>query len=1092
MTSAYTTNQSALLLPKLKDDCDVKSGNPGIWDSQATKAFNDVASSLDYKAPGEVKSVSSVPTVWARPLSMEMALHNDAYPIREQMIIQWQGMLAALALAEVRGFPIKAQLLELGTKKDSHVFARSLYELLPDDGNRLYTFNNRKHPWEDLYIFTWNNQPVGMTSPSTLVVPSEQGIWDGLAWWNANTLQFQPVHNYLNNPEKAQLVFWLDNLRREIKGHNGDSKAVDRIVGLINGFIKSLGVTSTPNFQLSDNLAFFDIEINRGALVALNLPVKVESQESNVRVVPSLVKPNLPPLLIIDRAIATAWNEPPQNIWVYEGKTLAAFRPEDLEIWNKSRKVICLQSEDLFLPDLKFIDEEGILPGALLPEGTQALLFNGRNITPLIPLNSILLNYFTPEDLTKKLKLQLVNNGAGGSQIRVTLTLPLYGVKGGKAPQNFFLVKDYPLLEENIIYQVPVLEVWPDFRAEGWKEYYGFYYDAEYGEETFQINFPTATVKNIHSFKEGKGFYQVVRLEEFPTFIECKDVYTNTIGLILLQTPEQIIINAEWVVGVDFGTSFTNVYVNKNDRVVERLNLENLHKKVTDVSIDTRFPVLFEFFIPESFIPIDKPFPMSTVLTTRGKTNARDEDSSPIFDGRLYVPDRNRFSPQETWIKTNLKWSATNPTDNQLFLKHLALHITAMAAKNGVKKIQWSLSFPSAFSSKEQQNYAINWQRLTEHLQAKTGIQHSSPGRDNTTYFRTESLAVAQYFAENEGHDLVSTTCIDIGGGTSDISIWQDDKLLHQCSVQLAGRDLFSQFIEMNPNFLKIFELNTNDWTKIKGPAFNAKLDVWMRLEAATWLEKKRDTFEENPDFQGLVRLMAIGVSGLYFYVGQILSVLHQENKYTLDEITPVYIGGNASRLLHWLAEGGRFDRNSQINCLLSRMMSVASGFPDTEQLTRLSQNPKDEVACGLVLRDRRLQGLDRREIDHVITGEDCKINDQEFGWQKRLDFRGKSISKYEIPELTQLKLFLNTFHASLDDLRIDSIQPLQSYEFEQEYPDDPDAEYNQKLWRETERELRNSLNGIRGDVDDIREEPPFILGLKALLRVLGKRCAGK
>ncbi len=54
--------------------------------------------------------------------------------------------------------------------------------------------------------------------------------------------------------------------------------------------------------------------------------------------------------------------------------------------------------------------------------------------------------------------------------------------------------------------------------------------------------------------------------------------------------------------------------------------------------------------------------------------------------------------------------------------------------------------------------------------------------------------------------------------------------------------------------------------------------------------------------------------------------------------------------------------------------MSVASGFPDTEQLTRLSQNPKDEVACGLVLRDKRLQGLDRREIDHVITGEDCKI----------------------------------------------------------------------------------------------------------------------
>ncbi|MEY3331824.1 MAG: hypothetical protein RLZZ176_124 [Cyanobacteriota bacterium] len=1089
MTSAYTSNQSALLLPKLKDDCDVKSGNPGIWDAQAPKAFNDVASSLDYKAPGEVKSVSSVPTVWARPLSMEMALHNDAYPIREQMITQWQGMLAALALAEVRGFPIKAQLLQLGDQKSNHVFAHSLYELLPDPVNTLYTLNNNKHPWEDLYVFTWNNQPVGMTSPSTLVVPSEQGNWRGLQWWKDG--QLQSPHNYLNQTEKAQLAFWLNNLSKEIRRYQGQSKAIDRTVGLVNGFINSLGVRTTPDFQFSNNPAYFEVEINRGALTALNLPIKVEVKESNVRVVPSFVKPNVPPLLIIDQTIATAWNEPPQNISIHEGKTLAALRPEDIENWNRNRQVICLESKDLFLPDLKFIDQEGILPGALLPEGIQSLVFKNRNITPLIPLNSILLNYFTPEDLTKKVKLQLVNNGAGGSQVRLTLNLPLYGVRGGNAPQNFFLTKDYPLLEENIIYEVPVLEVWPDFRAEGWKEYYGFYYDAEYGEETFQVSFPTATANNIHTFKEGKGLYQVVRFEEFPSFIECKDTYTNTIGLILLHSPELINLNGEWVVGVDFGTSFTNVYVNKNDRVVECLNLENLHKKVTDVSIDTRFPVLFEFFIPESFIPIDRPFPMSTVLTSRGKTNARDEDSAPIFDGRLYVPDRNRFSPQETWIKTNLKWSTTNPTDNQLFLKHLALHITAMAAKNGVQKLQWSLSFPSAFSSREQQNYAINWQRLTEQLQAKTGIQNISPSRDNTTYFRTESLAVAQYFAEDEGHDLVSTTCIDMGGGTSDISIWQDDKLLHQCSVQLAGRDLFSQFIEMKPSFLKNFDIN-DDWTRLRGSAFNAKLDVWMRLEATTWLERRRDSFEENPDFQGLIRLMAIGVSGLYFYVGQILSALHQEGKYTLNEITPVYVGGNASRLLNWLAEGGRFDRNSEINWLLSRMMSVASDFPDTEQLTRLSQKPKDEVACGLVLKDRRLQGLDRREIDHVITGEDCKINDEEFGWQNRLDFRGRNISKYEIRELTQLKLFLNAFHASLDDLRIDSIEPLPGYEFDKQYPDYPDAEFNQKLWRETERELKNSLNAIRGDVENIREEPPFILGLKALLRVLGKRWSGR
>ncbi|MBD2145660.1 hypothetical protein [Sphaerospermopsis sp. FACHB-1194] len=1090
MTSAYTNNQSALLLPKLKNDCDVTSGNPGIWDTQAPKAFNDVASSLDYKAPGAVTSVSSVPTVWARALSMEMALHNDAYPIREQMITQWQGMLAVLALAEVRNFPIKSQLLELETKKSNHVFARSLYELLPDPVNTLYTFNNNKHPWEDLYVFTCNDQPVGMTSPSTLVVPSEQGKWDSIPWWDANTLQLKSPHNYLNQTEKEQLAFWLDNLRKEIRRYNGDSKAIDRIFGLVNGFINSLGVTTTPNFQFSNNPTYFEVEINRGALTALNLPVKVEVKESNVRVIPSLMKPNVPQLLIIDPDIATAWNEPPQNISIHEGKTLAAFRPEDIGTWNKSRKVVCLESKDLFLPELKFIDQEGILPGALLPEGTQSLVFKNRNITPLIPVNPILLNYFTPEDLTKKIKLQLINNGAGGSQVRVSLTLPLSGVKGGKVQQIFLLTKDYPLLEENIIYEVPVLEVWPDFRAKGWQEYYGFYYDAEYGEETFQVSFPGA--KEVHSFKERKGSYQTVQLDEFPSFIECKDIYTNTIGLILLASPEEVPLTGEWVVGVDFGTSFTNVYVNKNDKVTERLNLEILHRKITYVLVETRFPVLFEYFIPESFIPVEKPFPMSTVLTTKGERNTKTDQLSPIFDGRLYIPARNRFSPQETWIKTNLKWETENLGNNQLFLKHLALHISAIAAKNGVQKIQWSLSFPSAFSPKQEQNYAKTWQKITKEIEAKTGIKHNSPGKDDATYFRTESLAVAQYFAEYEDCNLVNSTCIDMGGGTSDISIWQDDKLVHQCSVELAGRDLFSQFIEINPNFLKKLDINPDEWTRLKGVAFNAKLDVWMRLEADNWLDKKRDTLEENKEFQGLLRLMAIGISGLYFYVGQILSVLYQEGKYTVDEITPVYIGGNGSRLLHWLAERGEFDKNSEINALLSRMMSVASGFTDTEEPTRLSQNPKDEAACGLVLKDKKLKGLNKKEKDHVIAGEGCEIDNETYSWQDRLEFKAKTISKYQIPELNQLRLFLDAFHASLDDLRIDGIKPLEGYEFEKEYPDDPDPEYNQKLWKATVKELRNSLNSVKGDVESIGKEPPFILGLKALLKVLAREWSGK
>lgn len=243
MTGTQVNKSYVLVLPKLKRDSDVKSSDtPGKWEAQPAKAFQDVASSLDYKAPGEMKSVSSVPTMWARPLSMEMALHNPYYPIRDEMVQQWQGMLAAVALAEVRRFPITAQLLELGQVKDQNPFARSLYELLPDPVNALYA-SEPKNPWEDIYIFMWDGLPVGLTTPSTIVAPSEEGKWNGLPWWNKLTGQLESPQPHLNVSEKALLWRWLENLRRILgdTSYEGQAEAIDAIGGLLDDFQNSLG-----------------------------------------------------------------------------------------------------------------------------------------------------------------------------------------------------------------------------------------------------------------------------------------------------------------------------------------------------------------------------------------------------------------------------------------------------------------------------------------------------------------------------------------------------------------------------------------------------------------------------------------------------------------------------------------------------------------------------------------------------------------------------------------------------------------------------------------------------------------------------------
>ncbi|BAY26360.1 hypothetical protein NIES2100_61740 [Calothrix sp. NIES-2100] len=1085
MTNAQPSKkQLHFFLPTLKPDSDVKPiDESGKWQAQKNKVFQDVASSLEYKAPRAVKSVSSVPTMWARPLSMEMALHNGKYPIRDQMIEQWRGMLTAIALAEVRGFPITAQLLQLRDFRHEE-FARSLSELLPSDSNSLYTLEN-KHPWEDIYIFLWDGKPVGITTPSTLVCPSEEGKWIGLPWWEDGRLQ-SPIR-HINSTEKSLLWRWLENLRKELGNYQGKKQAINMIGGLIDQFRSELNADTQPALSLTADPQFFGVPLNRGVLNALNKPVKAQEKSSNVRLIPSPEKGLLPDLLIIDPEIAKAWNESPQHIWVHGGKTLASLNIEDLRtkklVWQT---VQWIESKDLFLPEFTFINQEEALPGAYLPKETVPLIFEGERITPLIPLNPKLLEYLTPEDINRRVQFQPFN-GDEGPQVRVILDLPLAGLNDGNPPANYRISKDYPLKEENALAEVPVLEVWPNFRAKGWKTYYAFYYDGEHENDTFQVFLPEA--KQPHIFKDGRGSYQMAYLEQFPSVIICQGKDRKLLGLMLLKAPDEIDLRSSWTVGVDFGTSFTNVYVNRTD-VAEPLKLENLHLKITEFNPETRLPLLYEYFIPENFIPVEKPLPLSSVLTIRGNSGASQEKWQPIFDGRIYVPDRNRFKPQEDWIKTNLKWEESqNLSYNQLFLKHLALHISALAAKNRVKEIQWSLSFPSAFSRGDRNRYAKTWQDLTKELQAKTGIIHKSPQIDNADYFRSESLAVAQYFADQEGHDLVNTTCIDVGGGTSDISIWEEENLVHQCSVLFAGRDLFSQFLELNPKFMETrFGIAAAEVKGLKGTAFNPKLDVWLRLEGDNWLNNKREYIADQPDFQGLIQLTAIGTAGLYYYVGILLKILHAEGKYSRDEITPVYIGGNGGRFLHWLAEGGRFDRYSEINELLSRILSKASGFEDTEVPTQLSQNLKDEVACGLVLNQTKLQGLKKKAKDPLIAGEYSEINGREMNWNQRLELLDEEdgIEQFKIPKLEILPQFLYDFHMTLRELEIEGIKPLEGYKRS------PDPQSNDKLWRETNRELTNVLLKIRGKSDEIRLEPPYILGLKALLKVLGKQWADK
>jgi hypothetical protein len=811
------------------------------------------------------------------------------------------------------------------------------------------------------------------------------------------------------------------------------------------------------------------------------------NRPSPISVVPSANKnPAKPLLIIINPNTARDWNLEREDIYdiydiyVYKNKTLACLRLEDLRNWND---VEWRKPEDLFLPHLTFIDREAAFPGSIKLNINQPLLFNGSKITPLIPLDSILLEYFTPEDLAKRIQF---SQDETTNTVRVTLTLPLAGINlQNRRFQEFKIYQDYPLHEECSLFDVPVLEIWPKFRLTNWQEYYAFYYDINLGDRTFNVEFSQA--KEPHSFEENQGKYLITRLSEFPSHVCCVDSYRESLGLILIKQPPVLNPTAKWKVGLDFGSNFTNIYV--NDRgAVDRLKInpldekDSLHLEVTESDGSTRMNVLFEYFIPERFIPTDSPLPLASILTTRGQT--RGNRPRPIYDGRIYIPKYGNTQHREienNYIETDLP---NKPQSTQLFLHNLALFISAIAAKQGVKQIQWSISYPSAFSNQNLNQYEKIWKNIAAELQPKTGIQQLF---SEQIAFQPLSLAIARYFVDRENFDAIRSTFIYLDTDITDVSLWQNNQQIHQCSLYLTEKHLFIHIIEHRPELLAKWFDNQDNWDNLAPDIFRTKIDLLLREKSERWLREERHNYEEDLDFLGLVRIVSLGMAGLYYYIGITIKTLCQEGKYTESKVPSTYIGGNGCRLLNWLVPTGEFSSFAGINELFNRLLSKASGLDEVGDPTRVSKAPQDEVACGLVMSRTKLSEMDSKQKaqDHPIAGENFSIKGHEFAFHDRLNLKnvGSDINHFIIPDLQYLKKFVNEFNDAVVELGIEDIQPLPTYKYKQGL----DSIYSNRLWDEVDRELKNTLFNMSGEATAIRTEPPFILGLKALLTVFAR-----
>ncbi|MBD2148705.1 hypothetical protein H6F44_00970 [Pseudanabaena sp. FACHB-1277] len=741
--------------------------------------------------------------------------------------------------------------------------------------------------------------------------------------------------------------------------------------------------------------------------------------------------------------------------------------------------------------DLYFLRRPNAFPNANIPDSLKNLTFAGSPISVILPIEP---KFFNRDDAANLLQTLKVESLKANTVLKFSIQIDGHNLE-----------KQYELKNENVISGLPVAEIWPNFTSPNWKIYYSYYYDVDETQLNFEFSNITNPQVNIHRFSTS----QVSRLDSFPKHIACY-YHDRVIGAIALKTPVAVLeTNKQWNVGVDFGTSFTNVY-KKQGEYDEKMSFDDLHFSITLSDPDTRTSSL-----TENFIPLSQKLPIASLLSVKNGripvTRHGNVDAEIIFDGRIYVPSAiNKLDDGKDCLISNLKW---NNLDNQepmrLFIEQLALQVSAQAVKSGVSQIQWALSYPTAFSRRDKSSYVDIWNDCSEKLFAITGLRYEDLRANSNAHFRSESLAVAHYFSSKKGKSLLNAACIDIGGGTSDISIWEEHKNgivpVYQCSVQLAGKHLFSDIMRRDPEFLRHINFATDDTLinlRNSKSLFATAMDALAKECGDEWLRSRRRRLQGNERLYKYLQILAIGIAGLHYYAGLVLQVLHKEDadsprRYKAGKPVNVYFGGNGCRLLNWLSDTGKFE-NDEIGELFQEMTIKASEFQPLSKSNAISDQPKEEAACGLVVGQKRLGDPSGSEQD-LIAGEPCKIGSRVFTWNSYIAFDAdisESIDTLQVVtdpnDLVNLPKFIYWFQKGLRRRRDIQIPVIKGYSLGNAQNDDDNLRNtvadNYIFWDRVVDKLRDSLildNGAT--TENIRLEPPFILALKALIEVLAE-----
>jgi len=1130
------------VLPPLNEQNQVPNiASSGEWKSEDSTFLEKLAKGL--KSGGEEivsTDIISVPDVWARVLIVRNGLLDN----EPSIVNEWRGTLSILALAPYYDhiFELSSDIVNMsdirsnpftGEPEQNYEYdhiGNILFDVKPPDTMA------QNQDWNAIGVLNYKNttgvqkksKAIAVINPYTIVAAAR----DYSAISNISKLPWY-LDGYLIDPCNAKdmrkeqyeiLSQYIGNLITNIQTLGS---ANDEIFNAILGRLQEFKQTSDAKKgeKTFDSIVPFKLNLNLPAqqdvydkLTETFRGVSDQREKFDCGLkTRSEFSDYIKGAIFSDFGVAQSTGRNLSDIRIWENYSLNSLKQDPklyirLKEECEGRGYLYLTPENIFTEKLVIFAEDNRKLKEHSKDGNQYAY----------PVNSSMLMFMDSEALSTNCVVK-----PDGDNYKATFYLELKSDTGSII--NYILEKIYKAKDVIKNRTVPLsFSVWPDIKNENWNQYY-FFYDGNLQVNVLPKN--VFAVDDIRKKLEPLGAHERVKfidgfnnshqiigeeipiqqttaitelrsLDSSPEAIAC-NVATQRggrsfvdhserldVGLILFPEPQTIPETANiWSVGIDFGTTNSCVYFKENKERPEKLNFKNRinlpYEPGTEEEEKEEVMQAHKEFVPSRLINV----PFMTILRERIFQEAAVENL-PFRSNFIYFVDQVLYAIEDLPddkrpLKFNLKWDAATQSRTKVkyYLTQMVLQSCVEAAAKGIKleNITFNFAYPEAYSAE----HYTEFRRITRRS-VNVALRDDNFNVQQKVNFKPESLSSALYFAEGQEISFAQNiVTIDIGGGTSDLSIWQDFKLIWRNSFRLAGQDVLINYLSNNLTLVKELsgkdELLLSSYDNLQKIRSNrSKLNNGVELlvnspQFAAAFATGFDIIAGSARGKELKKLSELALSGILYYVCQVLNHLIKQDQYNpdLSKSLKICLGGKASTLYKIIFE----DAEDQEG--LSKMIKKVTPKDVFDSISiEFTQTPKHEVAYGLLV-----EAEGSKDLNIKPKSQENVLGEAVMAGKSKIDILSKlnPNNQWRVKDLSKLDNFIELLRAN-SGISVKLIQ---------KFLGDLEGKINAKLkdGQDLALKLQQSQESVEGNTSmaEIQKttsiiEPIFIMGLKEII----------